>query len=86
MRKLDKSGRGKRGKWKFFLFFIFLIMKEKWKFCFCKWGGKFFFLLLETGVGSFFLFSGKLKRREIDQSVGLVTFVWDKSSIFGRYL
>ena len=28
----------------------------------CKWGGKFF-LLLETGVGSFFLFSGKLKRR-----------------------
>ena len=26
------------------------------------------------------------KRREIDQSVRLVTFLWDKSSICGRYL
>ena len=63
-RKSNKSGLvgGKRGKW---IFFFFLIMKEKRKFCFCKWGGKFF-LLLEIGVGSFFffwLFSGKLKRR-----------------------
>ena len=63
-RKSNKSGLvgGKRKKLKFiYLFLIILNMKEKRKFCFCKWGGKFF-LLLEIGVGSFLLFNGKLKR------------------------
>ena len=45
----------------FFFFFLNLIMKGKQKFCFCKWGGKFFFLVIRNRHGNFFL-SGKLKK------------------------
>ena len=36
--KVDWGGGGREENEIFF----FLIMKEKLKFCFCKWGGKFF--------------------------------------------
>ena len=64
-----------------FLFFIFLIMKEKWKFCFCKWGGKFFFVI-RNRRGKYFFVQWKVKKE-----IFVVVFcVFEKWQMFFYFL